>query len=143
LTESLLAKVEDPSLAKASRTVFLKQEVVDLAAMEGKADGLLLAVGDRFAGRLVRGDGDERDLPWRKLRGLGGEEGKVHLFDDAENGFGLERRTVESLLDLGGESSIESFGIQPLDDFPVSIANSHRVNLLNKCQPSLPGQTYV
>ena len=45
LTEGLLAKVEDSRLAKAGGTVLLKQEVVDLAAMEGQTDGLLLAVG--------------------------------------------------------------------------------------------------
>ena len=55
------------SLAKAGRTVFLKQQVVDLAAMEGQADRLLLAVGDGLSGWLVRGDGDEGDLPWGGL----------------------------------------------------------------------------
>ena len=98
LTKGLLAKVEDSSLAKASRTVLKKQEVVDLAAMEGEADGLLLTVSDGLSRRLVRGDGDKGDLPWGRLRGLGGEEGKVDLFDDAEHGLRLEGRTVQSLL---------------------------------------------
>jgi hypothetical protein len=138
LTKGLLAKVEDSSLAKASWTVFLKQEVVDLAAMKGEANGLLLAVDDGFSGRLVRRDGDKGDLPWRGLGGLGREEGKVDFFNDAENSLGLKRGTVKSLLDLGGEASIDGFGIQPLDDLAVSIANAHRLNLLNKCQPVYP-----
>ena len=104
----------------------MNQMIVDLATMQGEADGLLLAVGHRFSGWLVSSDGDERDLARRSLRGLGGEEGKVDLFDDVENGLGLEGRAVQSLLDLGGEASIEGLGIQPLDDFAVAIANAHR-----------------
>ena len=133
LTEGLLAEVEEPRLAKAGRPVLMKQEIVDLAAMEGEADGLLLAVGDGFSGRLVGGDGDEGDFARGRLRALGGEEGKVDLFDDAENGLGLEGRTVESLLDFGGEAGIERFGIQALDDLAVAVANSHREHLLDKC----------
>src|SRR5262249_28294 len=103
LTEGLLAQVEDSSLAKAGWSVLLKHEVVDLVAMEGETDGLLVTIRDGLASRLIRGDGDEGDLPWRGLGGLGGEEGKVDLFDDVEDGFGLEGGAVESLLDLGGE----------------------------------------
>ena len=76
LTEGLLAEVEDSSLAKAGWTVLLKQQVVDLAAMEGEADGLLLAVGDGLSGRLVRGDGDEGDLPWGRLVASAERKGK-------------------------------------------------------------------
>ena len=119
LAEGLLAKVEDSRLAKAGRAVLLKQKVVDLAAMEGQADGLLLAVGDGLSGWLVSRDGDEGDLARRRPEGLGGEEGKVDLLDDVENGLGLEGRTVKSLLNFGGEASIEGLGIQPLDDFAV------------------------
>ena len=143
LTEGLLAEVEDSSLAKASWAVLLKHEVVDLAAMESEADGLLLTDGDGFSGWLVRSDGQERDLPWGRLGGLGREEGKVDLFDDIEDGFGLKGGTVESLLDLSGETSIEGLGIQPLDDLAVEIANAHRLSLLNRCRPIVPGQTYV
>jgi hypothetical protein len=143
LAEGLLAEVEDSSLAKAGWAVLLKDKVVDLAAMESEADGLLLTGGDGLSGRLVGGDGQERDLPWERLSSLGGEEGKVDLFDDVENGFGLKGGTVESLLDLSGEASIEGLGIQPLNDFAVDIADAHRLNLLNKCRPIVPGQTYV
>jgi hypothetical protein len=143
LAEGLLAKVEDPRLTKAGGAVLLKQKVVDLAAMQSQADGLLLAVGDGLSGRLIRSDGDEGDLPRGRLGALGGEEGEVDLFDDVKNGFGLEGGTVKSLLNFGGEASIEGFGIQPLDDLAVSIANAHRLNLLNKCRPSVSGQTYV
>src|SRR5262249_6769839 len=127
LTEGLLAQIEESGLAKAGRSVFLKQEVVDLAAMEREADGLLVAESDGLAGWLVGGDGDERDLPGRSLRGLGGEDGKVDLFDDTEHGLGLEGGTVQSLLDLGGEPSIEGLAIQPVDDFAVAIPNAHGV----------------
>jgi hypothetical protein len=143
LTEGLLAEVEDSGLSKASRSVLLKQEVVDLATMECEADGLLLTVGDGFTGRLIRGDGDKGDLPRGRLGGLSGEEGEVDLFDDVEDGLGLEGGAIESLLDLGGETSIEGLGIQPLDDLAISIANAHRLDLLNTCRPSVPGQTYV
>jgi hypothetical protein len=143
LAESLLAKVEDSRLAKAGGAVLLKQKVIDLAAMEGQADRLLLAVGDGLSGRLIRGDGDEGDLTRGRLGGPCGEEGEVDLFDDVKNGFGLEGGTVKSLLNFGGEASIEGFGVQPLDDLAVSIADAHKLNLLDKCRPSVPGQTYV
>jgi hypothetical protein len=143
LAEGLLAEVEDSRLAKTGGAVLLKQKVIDLAAMEGQANGLLLAVSDRLSGWLVRGDGDEGDLPWGRLGSLCGEEWKVDLFHDVKNGFGLERGTVEPLLNFGGEASIESLGIQPFDDLAVSIANAHGPNLLNKCRPIVSGQTYV
>lgn len=76
LAESLLAKVEDSRLAKAGRAVLLKQQVVDLAAMDGQANGLLLAVADGLSGGLIGDDGDEGDLPWGGFGGLGGEEGE-------------------------------------------------------------------
>ena len=133
LTERLLAQVEKPRLAKAGRSTLLKQEVVDLAAMERQANGLLVAEGDGLSSWLVGGDGDQGDLPWRRLRGLGGEEGKVDLFDDIEDGFSLEGGTVQPLLNLGGETSIEGLGIQPLDDLAVAIANAPRRNLLDRC----------
>jgi hypothetical protein len=104
---------------------------------------LFFAVGDRLTGRLVRGDSYEGDLPRRRLGGLCGEEGKIDLFNDVENGFGLERGTIESLLDFGRKTSIEGLGIKPLDDLAVSIANAHGPNLLNKCRPIVSGQTYV
>jgi hypothetical protein len=138
LTKGLLAKVEDSSLAKTSRTVFLKQEVVDLAAMEGETNGLLLAIGDGLSRWLVRGNSDEGDLPWGRFGDLSGEEGKVDFFDDAEHSLGLEWGTVQTLLDLGSEASIDGLGIQPLDDFAVSIANAHRLILLDKCLPVYP-----
>ena len=46
LTEGLLAKVEDSGLAKAGGAVLLKQEVVDLAAVESETDGLFFTVGN-------------------------------------------------------------------------------------------------
>ena len=68
---------------------------------------------------------------------------EVDLLHDVEDRFGLERRTVETLLDLGGEASIEGLGLQALDHLAVGIANAHRRNLLDRCRPSIPGQTYV
>src|SRR4051812_11132659 len=100
--------------------------------MQGKIDGLLLAGGNGFAGWFVSGDGDQSDLAGRSLRGLGGEERKVGLFDKVENGLSHEGRTVQSLLDLGGEAGIEGLGIEPLDDLAVAIANPHRWNLPDK-----------
>jgi hypothetical protein len=143
LAEGLLAEVEKSRLAKSGRSLLLKQEIVNLAPMQGEADGLLLAVGDGLSGWLVSGDGDEGDLPWRRLRSLGGEERKVDLFDNAENGLGLEGRTVKSLLDLGGETSIEGLGVKPLDDFAVAVLNPHRWNLQTSVRPILSGRTYV
>jgi hypothetical protein len=77
------------------------------------------------------------------LGGRRGHEGKEDLFDDSENGFGLERGAVKSLLNFGGETRIEGFGIESLDDLAASIADAHVMVLLNRCQPSLVGQTYV
>jgi hypothetical protein len=111
--------------------------------MEGQADRLLLAVGHGLSGRLVCGYGDQGDPPRGRLGGRRGHEGEVDFFDDAKNGLGLERGTVKSLLNFGGEARIEGLGIESLDDLAASIANAHRVLLLEKCQPSLFGQTYV
>jgi hypothetical protein len=101
--------------------------------MESEADGLLVAEGDGLAGRLVGRDGDESDPARGRLGGLDGEEGEVDLLHDVEDRFGLERRTVETLLDLGGEASIEGLGLQALDHLAVGIANAHRRNLLDRC----------
>ena len=49
---------------------------------------------------------------------------KIGTFDNAENGLGLQRRTIESLLNFPRETGVESVGIQLLDDFAVAIANS-------------------
>ena len=65
LTEGLLAEVEQSRLAKGGRSVLMNQQVVDLATMQGEADGLLVAVGDGFSGWLVSSNGDERDLARR------------------------------------------------------------------------------
>ena len=133
LTEGLLAKVEESCLAKASRTVLMNQAIVDLAPMQGQTDGLLLAVAHRLPGWFVSRNSDESDLARRSLRALGREEGKVDLLDDVENCLGLEGRTVQSLLNLSGEASIEGLGLQPLDGFAVLVANAHRGDLLDKC----------
>jgi hypothetical protein len=111
----------------------LDQEIVDAAAMECKTDGLLLAVEYWLTGWFVSGDSDESDLARRSLRTLGGEEGKIDLFDDVENCLGLEGGAVQSLLNLGGEASIEGLGLEPFDDFAVGVANAHRRDLLDKC----------
>ncbi len=42
LTESLLAEVEESGLTEAGGPVLLEHQVVDLAAMEGEAGGLLV-----------------------------------------------------------------------------------------------------
>ena len=134
LTEGLLAEVEESRLAKAGRTVLMNQAIVDLAPMQGETDGLLLAVAHRLSGWFVSRDGDEGDLARRSLRALGGEEGKVDLLDDVENGLGLEGRTVQSLLNLGGEASIEGLGIQPLDGLRGSgLRTPIEEHLLDKC----------
>jgi hypothetical protein len=143
LAEGLLTKVEDSGLAKARGTTIVKQEVVDVAAMEGQADGLLLAVGHGLSGRLVSGYGEQGDLPRGRLGGRRGNEGEVDLFDDGQNSLGLERGTVKSLLNFGCEPRIESLRIESLDDLALSIANAHRVLLLNRCRPILFGQTNV
>src|SRR5207253_4746878 len=78
----------------AGRSLLLEQPVVDRAPMQGETDGLLVAVGDGLSGRLVSGDGDEGDLPGRRLRGLGGEEGEVDLFDDGQIGRASCRERV-------------------------------------------------
>jgi hypothetical protein len=98
LAQGLLAKVKDSRLAKAGRAVLLKQKVINLAAMQGQADGLLLAVRDGLTGRLVRGDGDEGDLSRGRLGALRGEKRKVDFFDNLENSFSLKGGTVKSLL---------------------------------------------
>ena len=144
LTEGLLAEVEEPRLAEAGGPVLMKQQdrrllprwrVRQTVCFWQSATGFPAGSSAATATRVI--------FPGEGSDGLGGEEGEVDLFDDAENGFGLERRTVQSLLDLGGEAGIEGLGIQPLDDFAVAVANAHRLNLLNKCQTELPGQTYV
>src|SRR5271157_180335 len=133
LTEGLLAKVEESCLAKAGRTMLLDQEIVEVAPMQSETDGLLLAVDHWLAGWFISGDSDESDLARRSLRTLGGEEGEIDLFDDIENCLGLEGRTVQSLLNLSGEASIEGLGLQPLDGFAILVANAHRRDLLDKC----------
>src|SRR5208337_2000018 len=97
----------------------------------GQTDGLLLAVAHRLPGWFISRNSDESDLARRSLRALGREEGKVNLLDDVENCLGLEGRTVQSLLNLGGEASIEGLGLQPLDGFAVLVANAHRGDLLD------------
>src|SRR5262249_16913576 len=82
LTEGLLAEIEDPRLAKGGRSAFMNQEIVELATMQGEADRLFLADSHRLSGRLVSGDGDERDFARRSLRGFAGKVRKVDLFDD-------------------------------------------------------------
>jgi hypothetical protein len=126
LTEGLLAEVKEPCLAEASWTMLVDQAIVDLAPVQSQTDGLFLTVNHRLAGWFVSGDSDERDLAWRSLRALGAEEWKVDLFDDIENGLGLEGRAVQPLLNLGGKSGIEGLGIQPLEHLAVPIANAHR-----------------
>ena len=101
--------------------------------MQGQTDGLLLAAAHRLAGWFVSRNSDESDLARRSLRALGREEGKIDLLDDVKNRLGLEGRTVQSLLNLSGEASIEGFGLQPLDGFAVLVANAHRRDLLDKC----------
>ena len=90
-------------------------------------------VAHRLPGWFISRNSDESDLARRSLRALGREEGKVNLLDDVENCLGLEGRTVQSLLNLGGEVSIEGLGLQPLDGFAVLVANAHRRDLLDKC----------
>jgi hypothetical protein len=126
LTEGLLAKIKKSTLAKAGRTMLLDQEIVELAPMQGETDGLLLAMDHWLSGWLVSGDSDESDRSRRSLRTRGGEEGKVDFFDDVENCLGLEGRTVQSVLNLGGEASIEGLGLQSLDGFAVQVSNAHR-----------------
>ena len=138
-----MTKVEDSGLAKASGTIVVKQEVVDGAAMEGQADALFLAVGHGLSCRLVSGHGEQRDLPRGRLGSRRGNEGKVDLFDNAKNSLGFEWGTVKSLLNFGCESRRKSFGLKSLNNLAFSIANAHRVLLLNRCLPSLSGQTYV
>jgi hypothetical protein len=77
LTEGLLAEVEQPRLPEGCGAVLMDQEVVDLATMQSEADGLLGALSDRLAGRLVSGNDDEGDLTGRSVRRLGGKEGRV------------------------------------------------------------------
>ena len=112
--------------------MLVNQDVVDLTTMQCEADGLLGAVGDRLAGGLVSGNDDEGDLAGRSLWSFCVEERKVDFLDDAEHGLRLEGRTIKSLLDLGGKAGIEGFGIKPLDDFAVAVANPHWLNLLDK-----------
>jgi hypothetical protein len=94
--------------------------------MQCEADGLLLAVCDWFSGWFVGGDRDEGDLPWRSLMGFSGEKGKVDFFDDVKNCLGLEGRAVQSVLNLGGESRIQSLGIEPVDNLSIAISNAHK-----------------
>ena len=70
LTESLLAEVKNPRRRNAAGPP-LERKVIDVAAMKRETDCLLLAVSDRFSGRLVGRDSDQGDLagPARRTRG--------------------------------------------------------------------------
>ena len=87
MAQGLLAEVEQASATKCRGAAVIEHEVIGLAAMEGEADGLLVAEGDGLSGWLIGCDGDEGNPPWGRLSGLGGEEGKVDLLDDIEDGF--------------------------------------------------------
>jgi hypothetical protein len=100
LAESLLAEVKNSRPAKCGWPAMMKGTIIDIAAMQRKTDGLLPAVSDRFSGRLISRDGDQRDFAWCRLAGLRGDEWKVDLFDDAEHGFRYKRRAIESVLDI-------------------------------------------
>src|SRR4029077_18444581 len=102
-----------------------------------------LAVRHGLACGFVGGDGHEGDRAGRGGGVLRGEERRKALLDDAENSLGLERRAVQPLLDLGGETCIEGLGIQPLDDFADTLSDTHEKSLPDQSGPTVSGRTYV
>ena len=79
----------------------------------------------RFARGLFSTDGDQRDFPGWSLRAVFLDEREVDLFDDLQDGLGLEGRAVQSLLDFGEKLGIEGLGVQTLEDLAILIAHTH------------------
>jgi hypothetical protein len=90
--------------------------------VKGQAHGLLLAVIDRLARRLVGLNGHQRDLARRRLDHVRIQEGQIHLLDHVENRLGLERRTVQPVLNLVEELGLQRLGPQPVERFLLPIA---------------------
>ena len=91
MTHGFLTQIGDTCLPERFGSFLLQTAVVLGAAMDTQMDGVLLALRDRLAGRLVGTDGDQRCVSRLPRPGRLCEERLVDLFDDLEDGVGLER----------------------------------------------------
>ena len=106
--------------AEVPRPELVQQAVVGGAAMQGQRDGSFLAIRHRLAGRLLGGQGHERDLtrPGRPAVGTV-EERRIDFLDRPEDGFGLKRRAGQT-----GDQGLPQLSIQRLSiqSFEVVLA---------------------
>jgi hypothetical protein len=93
--------------------------------MDRQAYGLLLTFHHGLARRLIGTNGHQSDLSWWSLDTVLIDERKVDFPDDLEDRLGLERRAVQSVLDLGEEPGIQGLGIQPPEDLSLSVSYAH------------------
>jgi len=85
-----------------------------LAGVEGQPHADLLAIVERFAGRLIGGDDQELDLAEPELAlGILGIEGK-HFFGGQQDRLRNERGTIGSGFDAASEQVVQSLGIETL-----------------------------
>ena len=80
-----------------ARAVLGNELVVIDTAMEDEGDGLLVAIGNGLAGRLIGSDSDERHLTRSSDGRFGIEEGKEDFLDDAEDGLACADRRWRGL----------------------------------------------
>jgi hypothetical protein len=107
LAEGFLTEIGDASAAEGGRALVEQELIVAVAAVEGQAYRDLAAVDEGLAGGLIGGHANQRDATRRRLDGGFSQEGRVNLFEKFQNARGLERGTIEAMLELGGELSIE------------------------------------
>ena len=126
LREGLLAQIGDTLAAEVARAELEQQTVVVVAAMQGQRDGSLVAIRHRLAGRLLGGEGHERDLARLCGGGVGTvEERGIDLLDGLEDGLGLKRRAGQTGDEDLPQLSIERLGLESFDLFLFRMPHAH------------------
>src|SRR2546428_1643400 len=127
LAQRLLTEIRKARLTKRGRSMLLQDAIVSGAAMQRQPDHPLLTFAERLAGWLVGANTDDRDFARHRRRTFNLiEKRKINLLDDFQNSFGLERRTVQPLLDLGQKPRVESLGLKPAQLLATYVVHTHK-----------------
>ena len=135
--QRLLTPIGDALAAEPARAELVQQAAGGGAAMQRQRDGSLWAIGDRFAGRLVGGDGHQR-YPARLGGGRVGtmEKQGLDFLDGVEDGLGLKRRASQTGDKDLPPLSIQCFRFESFDLFLFGMSHAHRPSCLPRPPPN-------
>jgi hypothetical protein len=105
--------------------LLVEQSIILGAPVKRYADRLLLAIGDRLARWLIRGDGNQGDFAGRSHGSIAVGVGKVDFLDELQDRLGLKGRAVQAVSNFMKELSIEGLGVESFERLSLSIPASH------------------